>query len=49
MRSYYEDVLGSQNHVAQPNIVWATDFTIFKLNEEKKVHCFFALTYILTK
>lgn len=43
MRYYYEDVLGRQNHVAQPNLVWAADFTSFKLNEEKKVHCFFCI------
>lgn len=42
-------MLGSQNYVAQPNIVWAADFTSFKLSGEKKVYCFFVLIYILTK
>ena len=43
MRYYYENILNSQNCVAQPNLVWAADFTSFKLDKTKKIHCFFCI------
>ena len=49
MRYYYEDILSSQNYVAQPNWFWAADFTSFKLNQSKTIYCFFCIDIFSNK
>ena len=43
MRYYYQNILSNENHVAQPNLVWAADITSFKLDKSKKIYCFFCI------